>query len=196
MSENMEIQIEKAQEHQALAIARLIMQAMNYDCCRNFMGAGYTLDDFERVMTGLVLMDNSQYSYQNTIVAIDDNGGFAGMCVSYDGARLMELRKAFVEAMKTNFNRDYSGMKAETGEGELYIDSIAVNETHRGNGVATRLLKAAVRKAKDLGLPAAGLLVDKGNPKAEKLYRRIGFDYVEDSTWGGHEMRHLQYKIN
>lgn len=192
----MEIKIEKAQKHQALAIARLIMKAMNYDCCHNFMGTGYTLDDFERVMTGLVLMDNSQYSYQNAIVAIDDNGGFAGMCVSYDGARLIELRKAFIEAMNTNFNRDYSNMKAETGEGELYIDSLAVNETHRGNGVATRLLKAAVKKAKALDLPAAGLLVDKGNPKAEKLYRRIGFEYVEDTAWGGHEMRHLQYKIN
>jgi len=192
----MEIQIEKAQEHHALAIARLIMQAMNYECCRNFMGYGYTLDDFERVMTALVLREDSQYSYQNTIVAIDGNGGFAGMCVSYDGARLMDLRKAFISAMKANFNRDYSGMKAETGVGELYIDSIAVNEAHRGNGVATLLLRAAVRKATALGLPAAGLLVDKGNPKAERLYRKFGFDYVEDTDWGGHEMRHLQYKIS
>ena len=46
-----------------------------------------------------------------------------------------------------------------------------------------------------MGLPAVGLLVDKGNPKAEKLYTRIGFKYVGDSSWGGHEMKHLQYAV-
>lgn len=191
----MEIQIENAQKHHALTIARLIMQAMNSDCCHNFMGSGYTLDDFERVMTKLVLREDSQYSYLNTAVALDGNGGFTGMCVSYDGARLRELRKPFIEAMKQNFNRDLSGIKDETGPGELYIDSLAVSEDYRGNGVATRLLKATIKKAKALGLPATGLLVDKGNPKAERLYRRIGFEYVADTTWGGHEMRHLQYKF-
>jgi len=193
ISEIMEIQIEKAQKHQALTIARLIMQAMNSDCCYNFMGIGYTLNDFERVMTELVLREDTQYSYQNTVVALDDNGGFIGMCVSYDGAHLHELRKPFIEAMKQNFNRDFSDIKDETGHGELYIDSLAVNEGCRGYGVATRLLKDAISKSKALGLPSAGLLVDKGNPKAERLYRKLGFEYVEDSTWGGHEMRHLQY---
>ena len=46
-------------------------------------------------------------------------------------------------------------------------------------------------RAADHGLPAA-LLVDKGNPKAERLYRSIGFEYVEDAMWGGHEMRRLR----
>ena len=191
----MEIQIENAQEHQALAIARLIMQAMNCECCKNFMGPGYTLEEFERVMTELVLREDSQYSYKNTLVALDGNGGFAGMCVSYDCARLHELRKAFIEAMKTNFNRDFSNMPDETGPGELYLDSIAVNEAYRGQGIATKLLKAKIKKAKAMGMPAAGLLVDKGNPKAERLYNRIGFSYVGEAMWGGHEMKHMQYKI-
>ena len=39
----------------------------------------------------------------------------------------------------------------------------------------------------------AGLLVDKGNPKAEKLYIRVGFEYSNDATWGGHPMKHLVY---
>jgi len=40
-----------------------------------------------------------------------------------------------------------------------------------------------------------GLLVDQGNPKAEKLYQRLGFRYVGDAEWGGHAMRHLQYPV-
>ena len=54
------MEIQAAQKHQSLSIARLIMQAMNYDCCRYFAGPDHTLDDFERVMTELVLSDNSQ----------------------------------------------------------------------------------------------------------------------------------------
>ena len=119
------IEIQAAQEHQALSIARLIMLAMNYDCCRYFTGPEHTLDDFERVMTELVLADNTQYSYRNTIVAIDEDGKLCGMCVSYDGARLHELRAEFIKAAKDNFGRELSNMEDETGPGELYIDSIA-----------------------------------------------------------------------
>ena len=189
------MEIQPAQKHQALSIARLIMLAMNYDCCSYFVGSGHTLDDFERVMTGLVLAEDSQYSYLNTLVAIDDDGKLCGMCVSYDGARLGELRARFVRAMKENFDRDFSNMPDETGSGELYIDSIAVFESCRGKGVATKLLNAVVDKARGMGLPAVGLLVDTGNPKAEKLYGRVGFSYVGDNTWGGHPMRHLQYTL-
>lgn len=192
---NITMEIQNAEKFQALSIARLIMQAMNYDCCRYFAGPDHTLDDFERVMTKLVLADDSQYSYLNTIVAIDTDGGVCGCCVSYDGGRLHELRRAFVEAAKAEFGRDFSGMDDETQAGELYIDSIAVPESHRGRGIATALLNAAIDKAKAMGLPAVGLLVDKGNPKAEKLYTRIGFKYVGDSSWGGHEMKHLQYAV-
>ena len=117
------------------------------------------------------------------------------MCVSYDGGRLHELRKAFVDAAKENFGRDFSGMPDETSSGELYIDSIAVLEDCRGRGIATLLLNAVIDKARAMKLPAVGLLVDKGNPKAEKLYGRVGFKYVEDSMWGGHEMKHLQYRL-
>ncbi len=190
------MEIQTAQDFQALSIARLIMQAMNYDCCRYFTGPDHTLDDFERVMTSLVLSENSQYSYRNTLVAIDEDGRLCGICVSYDGGKLHELRKAFVDAANENFGRDFSSMPDETSEGELYIDSIAVPESCRGRGIATQLLNATVEKAKTLGLSAVGLLVDTGNPKAEKLYERVGFRYVGDNSWGGHTMKHLQYAVN
>ena len=189
------MEIQAAQKHQALSIARLIMQAMNYDCCRYFTGPDHTLDDFERVMTELVLADNTQYSYLNTLVAIDADGGLCGACVSYDGARLHELRRPCFDAFKANFGFDTGRIGDETQAGELYLDSIAVFENYRGKGVATALLQASIEKGRTLGLPAVGLLVDKGNPKAETLYLRVGFKYVGDSSWGGHEMKHLQYPL-
>ena len=52
-----------------------------------------------------------------------------------------------------------------------------------------------IEKGWEMGLPAVGLLVDKGNPKAERLYADMGFEYVNDAVWGGHSMKHLQYPL-
>lgn len=177
---------------QAHAIARLIMLAMNHDCCLHFAGEGHTLAEFESLMTRLVARDDTQYSYRNTLVAMTDEGDLAGICVSYDGAALHTLRRAFIEEVRDTFGRDFSTMDDETQTGELYIDSLAVTDIYRRQGVAEALLRATVSRAEMLCLPAVGLLVDKGNPNAERLYRRIGFRYANDAMWGGHAMRHLQ----
>ena len=115
-----------------------------------------------------------------------------GVCTAYDGACLHQLRVAFVEGCLARFNRDFGNMDDETAAGELYVDSLAVDVRYRGKGIAKALLRATIEKAKQLQLPAVGLLVDKGNPKAERLYTSVGFQYVDDNQWGGHAMRHLQ----
>lgn len=187
--------IRNAERKQAREIARLIMTAMTDECCLHFVGEGQTTDDFFRTMTRLAEADATQYSYRNAIVATDDDGCVAGICVSYDGALLHQLRAAFIEAAKTDFGRDFSGMDDETQAGELYIDSLAVKPQYRRQGIASALLNATIEKARGMGLPAVGLLVDCGNPNAERLYRNIGFDYAGDATWGGHPMKHLQVRF-
>ena len=69
---------------------------------------------------------------------------------------------------------------------------MAVDERFRKMGIASALLKATLEKAKALNIPLTGLLVDCGNPKAEQLYTRLGFKFVNDAAWGGHKMKHLQ----
>lgn len=184
-----------AERQQAPEIASLVMTAMTDECCLYFAGPEHSLDDFRRMMTRLAEMDNSQYSYRNTLLATGDGGSILGAIVAYDGARLHELRKAFIEAAKESFGRDFSRMDDETQEGEVYIDSLAVFPAHRGRGVATALLRALISKAKEEGHSAVGLLVDKGNPSAERLYTSVGFRYAGDASWGGHPMRHLVYDI-
>ena len=90
---------------------------------------------------------------------------------------------------------DHSQIPPETQAGELYADSLCVDQNFRHRGVATELLKATIEKGRRLKFAKVGLLVDKGNPKAEKLYSRIGFVHVDDSAWGGHAMKHMQYKL-
>lgn len=180
---------------QAEPIASLIMLAMNHECCQNFAGPHHSLEDFHRMMTALVRRDDSQYSYRNAMVALDDtaadgNPVVAGVIVGYDGADLRSLREAFLQAAKEFLGQDFRGMDDETHAGEYYIDSLAVDEHYRHQGIATLLLKKLIdQKGQE---QPVGLLVDKGNPGAERLYRSLGFEYVNDTTWGGHEMRHLQ----
>lgn len=184
------IEIKVAKKEQSASIARLIMMAMTDDCCLHFCGVGYGLDDFYRMMTSLVEREDSQYSYKNTLVAMDDEK-VVGVAVSYDGARLNELRQAFIEAAKEQIGKDHSGMDDETQAGELYLDSLAILSEYRRQGIARKLLRATKEKADQMGLPCLGLLVDKGNPAGESLYASVGFRYVNDSNWGGHPMKHL-----
>ena len=184
------VEIKSALKEQSADIARLIMTAMTDDCCLHFCGAGHGLADFHRMMTMLVGREDTQYSYRNTLVAMDA-GRLVGIAVSYDGGRLRELRQPFIEAAKEYLGKDHSRMDDETQAGELYLDSLAVEPAYRRQGIARRLLMATRERAVQMGLPCVGLLVDKGNPAGEALYASVGFRYANDSTWGGHPMKHL-----
>lgn len=184
------IEITQASKSHAPDIANLIMTAMTDECCLYFCGDGHGLDDFRRMMTGLVEREDSQYSYKNTLVAVD-NGKVVGISVSYDGGKLHELRKAFLSAANDQIGKNHTGMDDETQAGELYLDSLAVLPEYRRRGIAKRLLTATKQRADEMGLPVVGLLVDKGNPGGEALYASVGFRHVNDSLWGGHQMKHL-----
>ena len=184
------VHIVEGTKDQAAEIARLIMTAMTDDCCLYFCGDGFGLNDFHKMMTMLVERENSQYSYRNTLVAMDGDK-VIGISVSYDGARLHELRRAFIEAAKKYIGKDHSGMDDETQAGELYLDSLAVLPEYRRQGIARKLLKGTKERANRLGLPCVGLLVDKDNPIGEALYSYSGFRYINDNQWGGYPMKHL-----
>lgn len=194
--EKKKITIAKATREQALEIASLIMEAMDYDCCQNFAGPNHTLDDFHRMMTELVRMDDSQYSYRNTLVAMAGDD-IAGSLTAYDGGDLHRLRRRFIEAAKKHLGQDFSNMDDETEPGEMYIDSLCVKKEYRKHGIATKLLHAIIDETmKDAGrrMPV-GLLVDLTHPWAERLYKATGFVTVGNSAWGGHDMHHMQYPV-
>ena len=196
------MKIIQANPSHAADIARLIITAMTDDCCQFLVGPDHTLEDFHNTMLRLVLMDDSQYSWRNAFVAVDDEAApddiehapVAGAIVGYDGKDLHRLRRRFQEAAMADWQMDYSNMDDETAEGEFYLDSLAVYSNYRKRGIASQLLNRFINHAASLGLPAA-LLVDKGNPSAERLYTSLGFEYRNDATWGGHAMRHLVYKL-
>ncbi len=147
------------------------------------------------MMAMLVHREDAQYSYRNTLVAMDGDQ-VVGAAVSYDGSRLHELRRAFIEAAKAQIGKDHADMDDETQAGELYLDSLAVLPEYRHQGIAKALLLATKERANQLGLSVVGLLVDKGNPEAEGLYTSVGFRYMNDILWGGHSMKHLVWETS
>jgi len=190
---NFPVTIVPARKENASVIAQLIMTAMSEECCAYFYGEQHTAADFHRLLTELVEMENTQYSFKNALVAISDNT-IIGTAVSYDGALLHTLRKAFIDGVLQHFGRDFSSMDDETAAGELYLDSFAVLPEYRKRGIGSRLLQATIEKSVLLRLPCVGLLVDTDNPNAEKLYLANGFHFVNFTSWGGHSMKHLQTK--
>ena len=135
------------------------------------------------------IVQNSKYSYKNTIVAEVD-GNPAGAAVAYDGADLYKLRDV---TLKHIFNRTGKthNIEDETDASEVYLDSIAVLPEYRGLGIGKRLLLALKEIASKEHGKNLGLLVDFENPDAERLYKSVGFERMNVKDFLGHKMWHL-----
>jgi ribosomal protein S18 acetylase RimI-like enzyme len=66
-------------------------------------------------------------------------------------------------------------MHHSTAPDELYVDGIAVVAEMRGNGIGSRLLHMVESIALKKAIRTISLEVLDTNPRAEALYRRIGF---------------------
>ncbi len=185
--------ITNARRQDAPMIARAVMMAVGDEICRDFAGNDHTLSDVEALFTELAGMEDSQYSYMNSLVALDDDGNVAGVCIGYDGAKLHSLRERFFEAARRYLNRNMAGMDDETTPDEFYLDTLAVWPQYRGDGIGAKLLLAQAARGHAMGKPA-GLLVDKVNPKAEALYRKLGFEPDGERPFAGVVMNHLILK--
>lgn len=187
------MKITNARKEDAPLIARSIMEAVGEEICLSLAGENHTLADVEALFTGLALRDDSQYSYLNTLVALDDSGKAMGVCVGYDGAKLHALREPFFEAARDMLGADMGDIDDETDASEFYLDTLAVLPEYRGRGVASKLIMASVERAKSIG-KAAGLLVDKDNIRARRLYEKVGFRQVGERPFCYVMMDHLQYE--
>ncbi|KIX13437.1 GNAT family N-acetyltransferase [Dethiosulfatarculus sandiegensis] len=66
-------------------------------------------------------------------------------------------------------------LEHKPGEGELYIEGIAVAASARNQGVGTKMIKDAFTMAKAQGFCTLTLEVVNTNQAAERLYKRLGF---------------------
>lgn len=170
----------------ASIIASALAMALGEESMKMYCGEHY-----RDVLEELARMDNTQYSYHNALVA-ELNGKPAGAIVGYDGARLHELREPTLRLIQDRTGQVFNNIENETNSDEYYLDSLGVLPEYRNLGIGGKLLTALRDKAFSQGYARAGLLVDTENPKAEHLYRSLGFQRVEVRKQFGHEMWHLQ----
>lgn len=117
--------------------------------------------------------DDVLYSARNTLIC-EYNGEMAGMLIAYDGSGYRTLRERTMQLVKEHFGMVFPNMDDETGEGEYYLDSLAVWPRHRGIGMGRALLERGIAEGLRLGLKVT-LAVNTGNTKAQRLYVSLGF---------------------
>lgn len=183
--------IRKATKNDSDTIAKVVLLAIGVDIERL---SEHTSPFNYELVKALAEREDSQYSYKNCYVC-EVNGNVAGAICSYDGARLYELRTALFQELEKRGTQLGKKITDECESGELYIDSLAVFKEYRGQGVAKALIAKVEEKSHELDIPILGLLVDKENPNAERLYSSLGFESVNTREFLGVPMTHMQKQI-
>lgn len=186
-----EIRIDEGRREDARAIGEAIVEAVGAEHCLELIGPGRGIETAIELFAEMARREDTQYSYRNALVARDGAGRAVGVCVAYDGGRLEELRRPFLERAAVEFGIDPAEVPDETEPGEYYIDTLAVRSDCRGRGIGRRLLRAAAERGRAMGL-RPGLLVDKSNPGARALYESAGFARVGDRPFFGILMDYMQ----
>jgi ribosomal protein S18 acetylase RimI-like enzyme len=70
---------------------------------------------------------------------------------------------------------------AERREGAWHLNNIEIAPEWQGRGIGSRLIEALIVRASSEGVPAA-LEVLKVNPRARRLYERLGFVAVGETA--------------
>jgi len=68
-------------------------------------------------------------------------------------------------------------------EGEVYLSNFGVSPSMRGLGIGTKLIEHELNQAREIGKTIFGLDVSAENPKAQKLYERLGLSIVAENTF-------------
>lgn len=181
----MEIIIRRAEISDSAIIAKAFAMAIGEESSKEYCG-----DKYLDVLEDVVRTDGSQYCYTNAMVA-QINGIPAGAIIGYDGARLEELRAKTLSIIYKD-RISPADFPDETQAGEFYIDSIGVLPEYRGLGLGREMVVQMCNYAFENGFRKIGLIVDKENPDAEKLYSAIGFHKVGIKAFFGHQMWHMQ----
>ena len=175
----------------AALIGDVVVAAIGEELASQFAD-GRNIDEVRHLFATLAARDDAQYSYRNSLKAIDDAGNPMGFIVAYDGANLHQLREAFFEEVHRILGRKMEGeMSDECQPDEFYLDSLAVFPHYRGQGVARALITAMAERAQQAGKPL-GLLCDKTNHRARSLYESIGFRKVGETKFAWELMDHYQ----
>lgn len=182
------ITIRQGEKTDSAAIANYLMLAME-EIVYLFIGQRDE-QQANHFLKTLVEQEGNQYSYHHNWV-IESDGEIVATALVYNGADLDRLRKPVKELVERQFNRPFQP-EDETQPGEYYIDCIGVNPNQQGKGFGSKVLDFLIQEYVEKQNLTLGLLVDDDNPKAKKLYERLGFKVMGKKTLLGKSLDHMQ----
>ncbi|MCE7069205.1 GNAT family N-acetyltransferase [Dyadobacter sp. CY327] len=182
--------IRPATSDDAPKLAPLIILALGHIAC--LFAKSDDPNDAIPLMERFIANKGNQYSYENTLVYEDENG-VIGSIVGYNGACLHELRAPVLKALRES-DPDFSPGD-ETEAGEYYVDCVNVNPAHQGKGIGKKLLNAFCELAAAKHFNRVGLIVDKVNPDARKIYEKVGFQVAGEKDFLGHTYDHMVREV-
>ena len=190
------MKIRKGRKEDAPFLANVVMEAIGEELCVGLAGDEGRVALVRDLFTVLAGEKESQYSYNNSFVAVNDEGEPIGGIIAYDGAKLRRLRRAFARGARRILDwdtteEDSEGWEDEAESGEIYIDSLYVRPEYRRRGVARALVGEVAKRYESLQKPL-GLLVEPENEKALRAYRSWGFEEKGISNFFRTPMIHMQ----
>lgn len=139
---------------------------------------------------------DNRFSHDKSYVATVD-GQHAGLvtCMSHQDLQtttletvkqIVKMKKAKTFSLVRHNFKDLISLMAfkESKSGEFHISILATMPDYQSIGIASALIQKAETEARFNGFDKISLTVDKSNTNAKKLYEKIGFKVVEDSTFG------------
>ena len=136
--------------------------------------------------------ETNRLSYKNVYVYKRDDVIIAAMC-AYFGGDTAKLDREISQHLKA-LGKD-AQIEKECFDDEFYIDSIAVDEKFRGQGLAKELILHSFARAKELGHKKVSLIVDINKPKVRKFYESLGFKFNTKKIINLHEYDHMIKEI-
>ena len=132
--------------------------------------------------------ETNRLSYKNVYVYKRDDVIIAAMC-AYFGGDAWLFDREISQHLKA-LGKD-AQIEKECFDDEFYIDSIAVDEKFRGQGLAKELILHSFARAKELGHKKVSLIVDVNKPKVRKFYESLGFKFNTKKIINLHEYDHM-----
>jgi GNAT superfamily N-acetyltransferase len=128
------------------------------------------LEDLEQLveLLGLLFDDEEEFApdadkQRRAMQAILSDPDVGRSFVAREGERIVAMA-----------NLLYTVSTAEGGRAALFEDLVVVPE-RRGRGIGSALLRHVIDSARKEGLTRITLLTDRGNKRAQALYRKMGF---------------------
>jgi ribosomal protein S18 acetylase RimI-like enzyme len=130
--------------------------------------------------------ETAYFSYINALIAEVDND-VAGMSLSYPSEfhGINDAMKNILPKDRLDYLNDFFSSAVPDS---LYIDSLAVHEKYRRQGIASRLISLTADRARREELSSISLIVLADNDTALELYKNHGFRSVKDIRLDCHEL--------